>query len=80
MATNDRRKQLTLQYLNEWHGDYWSLHTKEREGIALRIAENVTAYHRRTNVPAYTRVAQELLDSGTIRITANDDGRLALEW
>jgi hypothetical protein len=80
MAVNDRRRSLTIQYLTEWHGGYWSLHTKEREGIAQRIAENVCAYHRRLNIPAYTRVAQEMLDDGTIKISQHADGALALDF
>ena len=80
IPVNTRTRKRIMDYLNEWHGDYWSLHTTEREGIAERIAENVLAYHRLLNRPLFVRVAQEMLNDGTIRITANDDGRLALEW
>lgn len=68
MAVNDKRKQNTLTYIKDWHGSFWSLHTTSREGIAQRIAENVTCYHELLNLPAYTRVAQEMLDDGTIKV------------
>ena len=80
IPVNVRTRAKILTYLNEWHGEIWSLHTKEREGIAQRIAENVTAYFRYLNVLSYTRVAQEMLNDGTIQTNTDDGGQIFLTW
>jgi hypothetical protein len=71
-----------LDYLNEWHGGFWSLHTKDAGSVPERVAENVLCYFElpesRQNVTAYADRFEELLEAGTVHYLNVGTG-LALE-
>lgn len=77
------REANILSYINEWHGGFWWLVTKEEEGIPERVADNVIAYHdlkdNAANQRAYTVVARKLIGSDSLKLVDNGAGWLALE-
>jgi hypothetical protein len=64
------RKAKILDYLNEWHGGYWNLLTKDEASVPERVAENVLCYFEiaetRDNVREYAEDFEELLEAGTV--------------
>lgn len=78
------RTNKVLSYVNEWHGGYWWLNTKEYAELPKRVAENVIAYHdlkeNDANLSAYTAEARSLIVAGDrLKLVVNGSGWLALE-
>jgi hypothetical protein len=72
------RKTKILDYLNEWHGGYWDLRTKDEGSVPERVAENVLSYHEiaetRENVREYAEDFEELLEAGTVHYLNRGSG------